>query len=238
MPASKYGRLLVISFLAFSVSACSNADSSEIAMELPISTASPLPPPTQFSTLSPTMTPLPTNTSTPKPSNTPVPTETATSAPSETPASIDSNLNELNMVLIENKEAAYRVYFGIPKDIKDEELAEIQAIVSAEEGVSLVSWVDFEQNLDELVTDGIIKNEYEDSQVAEGIAELIQMYPMTPFGLTWNGGIAFTSNDYEHTKEIYQQYLTDPDKYEETRNRDPKGDPINPQNHLGPLLGW
>jgi hypothetical protein len=151
---------------------------------------------------------------------------------------IDPNPDQLVFVLIENKEAAYTVYFGIPKDIRDEDLEEIQAIESVEEEVSLISWEDFEQNIDEFVTAEIVKNDYEDSQVVKGIVELVQMYPMTPFGLTWNGGIAFMFSDYEHAKKIYQQYQADPDEYEETRNRDPKGDPINPQNHLGPLLGW
>jgi len=151
---------------------------------------------------------------------------------------IDPNPDQLVFVLIENKEAAYTVYFGIPKDIRDEDLEEIQAIESVEEEVRLISWEDFEQNIDEFVTAKIVKNDYEDSQVVKGIVELVQMYPMTPFGLTWNGGIALMFSDYEHAKRIYQQYQADPDEYEETRNRDPKGDPINPQNHLGPLLGW
>ncbi len=42
-----------------------------------------------------------------------------------------SDLNKLSFVLVAKQEAAYTVYVGIPKDIEQEDLAEIQAKASA-----------------------------------------------------------------------------------------------------------
>ncbi len=148
------------------------------------------------------------------------------------------DLDKLSFVLVAKQEAAYTVYVGIPKDIAQEDLAEIRVKASAEEGMDIISWQDFKQDIDQHVTARIVKDEYEDSQVVKGITELIQKHPGGPFGLTWNGGVAITFNDYQHTEKIYQQYQDNPDEYEQNRKQDPRGDPIHPQNHFGPLLGW
>lgn len=50
-----------------------------------------------------------------------------------------------------------------------------------------------------------------------------------PVGLTWNGGIAVTAGDYENSKKAYQEYLSNPDGYERTREKlDPSANPPKP----------
>ena len=110
---------------------------------------------------------------------------------------------------------------------------EIKVLASEEENIQIIGWEDFE-GID--LESEIILDEYENPKVGEGIVELIQVFPLTPFGLSWNGGIALTFNDYQFAENIYQQYQDDPDNYLQTNERDLNRDPINPQNHLGPLL--
>jgi len=93
-------------------------------------------------------------------------------------------------------------------------------------------------NVDKYVRGRIAKDDYPGSGVVSGIVALLDKYPGGPIGLTWNGGVAITYNDYQHAKKTYQKYLADPSEYERTRTHDPRLDPVNPRGHLGPLLGW
>jgi hypothetical protein len=83
-----------------------------------------------------------------------------------------------------------------------------------------------------------VHDDYPESKVVEGIIELLRRYASTPFGLTWNGGVALTFNDYEHAKRIHKKYLSDPEEYAATRLEDPRRDPIHPKAHFAALLGW
>lgn len=128
------------------------------------------------------------------------------------------------------------MYAGIPGDKED---AVREKLKAAPDGVELVDWRAFAGSRDKYLAAQIRENAYPDSRTVEGIVALIRTYPGTPFGLTWNGGIAFTYNDYQYAKHIYRQYQDDPEGYRKQQaGMDPRGDPINPGNHLGPLLGW
>jgi hypothetical protein len=140
-----------------------------------------------------------------------------------------------DFVLIDRTEEAYTVYAGIPKNT----LGDITARLSnAPHGIALTTWEAFTQESDKYVKAQIVQDEYPESRTMAGVVELVRKFPGTPIGLTWNGGIAITSNDYQHAKRLYGQYKTDPASYERTRHRDPRADPINPTRHLGSLLGW
>lgn len=144
-------------------------------------------------------------------------------------------LSSVDSVLIDRTEQAYTVYAGI----QENKIGEVKAkLLDAPQGVTLVTWETFIQNSDEYVKSQIVKDEYPESRTIAGVVELVRKFPGTPIGLTWNGGIAITYNDYQHAKRIYEQYKADPASYERSRNRDPRADPVNPKGHLGPLLGW
>jgi hypothetical protein len=100
-----------------------------------------------------------------------------------------------------------------------------------------MSWGKFTSDTDNFVKAHIKKNDYESIQVVKGMVGVIEKYCLTPFGLTWNGGVAITYNDHQHAKMMHQRYLADPAEYDRTRNRDPSLDPVNPNNHFVPLLG-
>jgi len=141
-----------------------------------------------------------------------------------------------DVVVVDRTKAAYTIYAVMPKDKLDALKAKLANRPSQK--VVLVSWKTFIQNTDKYVKTRIIKNEYPESKAAAGVVELIRKYKGSPFGLTWNGGIAITYNDYRHARRIYKKYKANPAEYDRTRNRNPRADPINPKWHLGPLLGW
>ena len=147
-----------------------------------------------------------------------------------------TSLYNLNYVIIDHKEKAYTVYMGIPENLPPEDFEKIKSDVSKEEGVDMVSWYEFKQNPDKYIKSKIIIYDYQDSQIVKGIVKIIEKSPGIPIGLTWNGGIAITYNDYQYAKNRYQQYLVNPAKYKP--ERDPRADPISPKRHFRRHLGW
>jgi hypothetical protein len=139
-----------------------------------------------------------------------------------------------SFVLIDKNEQAYTVFMVIPED----KVQEVEARFKEGGEVILVTWHDFSDRQDEFIASRIKKDEYTGSRAVEGISALLEKYPGVPFGLTWNGGIAFTYNDYQHAKRTYNLFANDPEEYERNRIRDPRRDPVKPEWHLGPLLGW
>lgn len=137
--------------------------------------------------------------------------------------------------MIDNSLDAYTVYAGIPNNKMEAVKKELKG---APGSIFLIPWEEFAQNESKYISSRIIKNEYPDSRTIKGVIELVRKYPGTPIGLTWNGGIAITRNDYKHTKMTYEIYMDNPGAYDQTRNRDPRADPVKPEWHLDPLLGW
>jgi hypothetical protein len=138
-----------------------------------------------------------------------------------------------DFTVIDRQEPAYTIFIGISKD----KLVEIQAQIANLQNVEIVSWEKFQQNPEHYIKARIVKNEYAESRVVAGIIALLKTFVGTPIGLTWNGGVAITYNDYQYAQKIHQQYQANPDEYERTRNRDPKADPLNPGTQFQGLLG-
>lgn len=143
----------------------------------------------------------------------------------------------LSDVLIDRSDPAYTVYYGIPANLPQDKRANVQAEAEKPDR-ELAPWEAFGQDADDYVTTGIVNNEYPEVDLSKGLLELMQTNPGTPFGVTWNGGIAYMYSDYQYVKKSYQRYLDDPAEYERTRPHDQQSDPVHPMNHFGPLLGW
>lgn len=138
-----------------------------------------------------------------------------------------------DIVLIDQSDPAYTVYAGLPGERADDVRAKI-----ADKPAKLVTFKEFSDRRAELVGAQVVLDEYPNSRTVDGIIELVKKYPGTPFGITWNGGIAFTRNDYAFAKSQFSAYSKEPAEYRRTRKMDSAADPIYPPNHLGPLLGW
>lgn len=145
---------------------------------------------------------------------------------------------EPELVAIDQSEPSYTVFLAIPKDGPEDMLQELRSKISQETKATLKPWNEFLGTQKSIFNSQIVRNEYPESRVQEGITELLRRYPGIPFGLTWTGGVAFTYSDYQHAKETYKDYLSDPEAHVRTRPKDPRADPIKPEWHFGPLLGW
>jgi hypothetical protein len=138
------------------------------------------------------------------------------------------------LVVVDTSEKAYTVFMAI--SAKD--LDRVRSQTAGKQGVAIIARSKLEQEKQGYITSRILRDEYPGSGAADGILALLAKYPGTPFGLTWNGGLALTYNDYQHAKKLYEAYLKDPAEYKRTGTPHPRVDPINPKGHLGPLLGW
>jgi hypothetical protein len=98
----------------------------------------------------------------------------------------------------------------------------------------MVPFDQFADNQKNIIGERIVRNDYPGGRTEEGIVALIKKYPGTPFGVTWNGGIAFTRNDYQVAKKTFEAFNTSAG----FTKPEPEKDPVAPINHLKPLLGW
>lgn len=133
-------------------------------------------------------------------------------------------------VIIDASKPNVTVYTSVPKSLTSADLDKIRAEVSAQAGVSIEAWEAFKNNVNLHVEAKIKKNEYPELILKEGLLAFIEKFEGIPLGLTWNGGIAFTYNDYIHAKRTYQAYLEKPDSV--ARISDRNRDPVHPGNHL------
>lgn len=148
-------------------------------------------------------------------------------------ATTPPHLTDRDFVVIDTSRPAYTVYLGIPADRYEAVRSRLELAQTA--SVQMLSWEAFSADPDRYVASRIQRNDYPDQKTVPGILELLKRFPGTPIGLTWNGGIAITRNDYHYAEQTYQRYLANPSA--EVRE-DPRKDPVNPKAHLGPLLGW
>jgi len=137
-------------------------------------------------------------------------------------------------VIIDASKPNVTVYTSIPKSLSEVELNKVRAALSPQTGVSMEAWEVFKKNLNLYVEARIKKNDYPELRIKDGMMAFLEKYEGMPLGLAWNGGIAFTYNDYVYTRKTYQSYLEKPDSV--TRISDRARDPVHPANHFGPLL--
>lgn len=164
---------------------------------------------------------------------TPTPTPEITKAmPAEPPKEIDdTTITEAttHLLLIDALEPAYTVYYKIPIENKDK-------IKSEGKDPALFKLIPYEHYIKsreraEHYTKPYVKiNDYPEVDTIKGLSDLLERYPSTPFGLTWNGGIAYTYNDYQHAKRTHAAYLADPSSHQ---RRERGADPVHPLNHIG-----
>jgi hypothetical protein len=137
-------------------------------------------------------------------------------------------------VVIDPSEQSATTFVSLPRTLPPEMFQEIKDNLKPEKGAYLVTWGDFKRNPQKHVQPCIRRNDYPEVDVAGGLALLLERYEGLPFGLTWNGGLALTRNDYQHASQTYATFLKDPRSV--ARAKDIRADPVHPANHLGPLL--
>lgn len=156
-------------------------------------------------------------------------------------------------VIISREYPAYTVFYVIakmPPDPKKRALFEklIDQAQGTKQGtkVEIVDWSQFIQNADGYVIGALLKNDYPSVKLTQGFVELLKLTKKEgekgqggigpPWGVTWNGGVAFMRTDYNHAEKIFAVYSKNPLEYERTKITDRRKDPIHPNNHFLPLL--
>jgi hypothetical protein len=149
----------------------------------------------------------------------------------------DSRLDSASKyVVIDHSEPAFIVFTGIPKRLEKKKVEEIRQHVATRNTAAMLTWQQFLQRVDEYARSVVLRNDYPKVNVVDGIVCLVasEKGAGAPWGLTWNGGIALTFNDYQHARKSYKAYKEDPASYKPIR--DPRRDPVNPRGHL-PFFG-
>ena len=140
---------------------------------------------------------------------------------------------EEDFVVVDRGNPAYWVVARFPASSR----GTLQAKLKPGDPVQLVDWPAFRTDPSHHAGGVIVKDEYPEARLLEGIVKLLDKYPQTPFGIAWTGGLAFTRNDYRHTERIYAVFRERPEEYEQSKvSGDRRRDPIHPANHLDPLL--
>lgn len=135
-------------------------------------------------------------------------------------------------VVVDQSEKAFTVFTGIPTRINKKQFESIKLKVSSRKTLTMLTWQRFLENVDRYAKSVMLRNDYPNSRVVDGIVCLVgsKKGSGAPWGLTWNGGIALTYNDYQHARKTYKSYMADPGSYKPIR--DPRKDPVNPSGHL------
>jgi len=139
-----------------------------------------------------------------------------------------------SFVLVDQRDPLFIVFTGIGKDTDERKLEEIRSKISNQEKMTMLTWEQFTASVDRYAQSTIVRNDYPNYRVVDGLACLVGRRLGEPWGLTWNGGIALTFNDYEHVRRRYESYKANPGAYRPMS--DLKADPANPGGFL-PAFG-
>jgi hypothetical protein len=145
----------------------------------------------------------------------------------------DINIDSVSkLVVVDQGEPVFTVFTGIPEDIGGERFQDIKLKVAENETLTMLTWQEFLEHVDEYARSVVLRNDYPNIKIVDGIVCLVasKRGVGAPWGLTWNGGIALTFNDYQHARRTYESYKADPAAYKPIR--DQRRDPINPGGFL------
>lgn len=142
------------------------------------------------------------------------------------------------LVVVDASQPAYTVFTAVPRELSRTEQQELQAQTEFHKGVELMPWPSFLGRRHEIFDTVIAQDDYPGSQVRVGILELLERYPGVPFGLTWNGGVAFTFQDYQYARKTHELFVADPSALGRSAGYMPEQDPLAPMLQFGPMLGW
>lgn len=140
--------------------------------------------------------------------------------------------SQTSFVVVDQRESAFVIFSGIAAEAGEATLARARSDVAAQAGVDIVSWTQFLDGLDGYAASVVVRNDYPSVSVADGVACLVAKAPGSPWGLTWNGGIALSRLDYEHVRSTYAAYQAG----EAGAPLDPPADPVHPGGFL-PAFG-
>jgi|GEM_PF-1972854 len=138
----------------------------------------------------------------------------------------------ISHIMIDRQVPAYTVVMGVPVDATPAQWSQVRRMKAKSSKVELIEWKAFFPEAEKRLAQYIIKDEYGMKGRLGDFLYAVQNYPGAPFGLTWNGGMAFTQLDYRHTEAMYAEYMSNPSGWRARGGRGARADPVNPDGHL------
>jgi hypothetical protein len=149
--------------------------------------------------------------------------------------SSENQVTNISYVVVDQRGSGYITFQGIPKTTSSTDIQNIRKrAAKLGKNVSMISWDAFSTSIDQYLRDTILINDYPKYDQKRAIKCLLGAAPGSPWGVTWNGGIAFTNMDYQHVQKTYERYKKSPKEYRPIK--DPRRDPVNPGGFL-PFFG-
>jgi hypothetical protein len=117
----------------------------------------------------------------------------------------------VSFVIVDKVDPAHIIFTGLPPDIPTAQMEQIRDAVATLPTSSIVTWTEFMSNLESYALTTVVRNDYPEISILDGIACLIETLPTAPWGLTWNNGIAMSRLDYDYATSAYEQYTKNPE---------------------------
>ncbi len=127
------------------------------------------------------------------------------------------------LVVIETREPAFTVFTPMPPDMTEVKLRQLIADRGATATTRVVSWDGLAKEVAPEEARVVQQRDFPGANLTAGIICLLTKAP-GPWGITWNGGIALTRNDYDYARRTFA-----------SRTPSAPGSPVDPRGHLAPL---
>jgi hypothetical protein len=146
-----------------------------------------------------------------------------------------SNVTNISYVVVDQRGSGYITFQGIPKGTSSTDMSNIRKrAAKLGKNVSIITWDAFSNSIDHYLKTTMLINDYPEYDQKRAIKCLMGAAPGSTWGITWNGGIAFTNMDYQHVQKTYKRFKKNPNEYRSIK--DPRIDPVNPGGFL-PFFG-
>jgi hypothetical protein len=150
-------------------------------------------------------------------------------------AAATTSIDDPRYLYIDPTEKYVTIYGAIDNKLSETDLRGMREKIAAQRPLAyIVEWRTFVTDQKKYIDTYIVKNEYPDIKMADGLIALLKKFQGDPFSVTWSGGLAVTKNDFTHSQRTYKSYLADTTFV--ARPKDRGADPIHPSNHIEPLL--
>ncbi len=136
---------------------------------------------------------------------------------------------QIGYVIVDRSEPAFLQFHPLRATVTAQELQNLRAkaVIYKSE---VVTWEEFIKRAHDYARTAIIKNDYPSDDVA-GIAVCAMKRLPGPWSITWNGGLAFSEQDYRWAKAQYDSFASAAGK----SYAKPAREPIDPKSWQGQL---
>lgn len=130
---------------------------------------------------------------------------------------------QIGYVIVDHSSPAFLQFHPLRADVSAQELQALRMKAPKYQS-EIVTWAEFIKRAPDYARAAIIKNDYPSYNVAVIAVCLMKRLP-GPWSITWNGGVAFSEEDYRWAKAQYDLFTSDGGKL----YKKPSAEPIDPK---------